>query len=228
MEMWVSGPFDYLHYYLSRGLLEKIALDNGVSFPFYLREAFFIEDLVVAELTKTILSPVTRGEPLSRLALDQIALILGAHILQSRSGTPPVPAAPAPGLEAWQRMRAEELLRAHLSGNISAADLAAACELPQNTFARRFKESFGTSVHQHLIELRLERAKQLLLRGNRSFAEIASLSGFYDQAAFSRTFRRIEKLTPSRWTRLNNQGAPPLNIVRFRGPAAARSSKKPP
>jgi AraC-like DNA-binding protein len=28
------------------------------------------------------------------------------------------------------------------------------------------------------------------------------LSGFYDQAAFSRTFRRIEKLTPSRWRRL--------------------------
>ena len=26
MEMWVRGPFDYLHYYLSQGLLERIAL----------------------------------------------------------------------------------------------------------------------------------------------------------------------------------------------------------
>jgi len=29
MEMWVRGPFDYLHYYLSQGLLERIALDTA-------------------------------------------------------------------------------------------------------------------------------------------------------------------------------------------------------
>ena len=52
MEMWVRGPFDYLHYYLSQGLLERIALDNGVSTSIRLQEAFFIEDLVVAEITK--------------------------------------------------------------------------------------------------------------------------------------------------------------------------------
>src|SRR5436190_22243104 len=37
MEMWVRGPFDYLHYYLSQGLLERIALDNGVSMSFRLQ-----------------------------------------------------------------------------------------------------------------------------------------------------------------------------------------------
>src|SRR5580704_11087071 len=36
MEMWVCGPFDYLHYYLSQALLERIALDNGVSTSFRL------------------------------------------------------------------------------------------------------------------------------------------------------------------------------------------------
>src|SRR5580658_3181853 len=64
MEMWVSGPFDYLHYYHSRELLERIALDNGVASSFRLREAFFIEDLVVAQITKNILTPVDHGEPL--------------------------------------------------------------------------------------------------------------------------------------------------------------------
>src|SRR5580765_7014156 len=46
MEMWVRGPFDYLHYYLSAPLLKKTALDNGVAPSYELREAFFIEDLV--------------------------------------------------------------------------------------------------------------------------------------------------------------------------------------
>src|ERR1700739_4184858 len=83
MEMWVRGPFDYLHYYLSRDLLERIALDNAVSPSFQLRDVFFVEDLVVAQMTKNILSPVKRGEPLDRLALDQTATVLGAHTLQA-------------------------------------------------------------------------------------------------------------------------------------------------
>jgi AraC family transcriptional regulator len=211
MEMWVRGPFDYLHYYLSRELLERIALDNGVSPPFRLREAFFIEDLVVAELTKTILMPVNHGEPLDRLALDQIAMVLGAHTLQSRSGTSTIPAEPTRGLEAWQKLRTEEMLRAHLAGNITVMKLASECALSGSNFARRFRLSFGTSVHQRLIQLRIERAKQLLLRSPSSFAEIALLSGFCDQAAFSRTFRRIEKMTPSRWRHLSGDGAPPSN-----------------
>src|SRR6266550_2233371 len=59
MEMWVRGPFDYLHYYLSTGLLERIALDNDVAPDCRLEEVFFVEDLVVAQLTKSILAPVT-------------------------------------------------------------------------------------------------------------------------------------------------------------------------
>ena len=38
MEMWVRGPFDYLHYYVSQGPLERIAVDNGVSTSFRLQE----------------------------------------------------------------------------------------------------------------------------------------------------------------------------------------------
>src|SRR6478672_8580649 len=64
MEMWVRGPFDYLHYYLSTRLLERIALDNDVASNFRLEEVFFVEDLVVAQMTKSILAPVTHGEPL--------------------------------------------------------------------------------------------------------------------------------------------------------------------
>ena len=63
MEMWARGPFDYLHYYLSRELLERIALDNAVASSFQLREVFFVEDVVVAEMTKNILLLSNTGSP---------------------------------------------------------------------------------------------------------------------------------------------------------------------
>jgi AraC family transcriptional regulator len=206
MEMWARGPFDYLHYYLSQGLLERIAIDNRVSTSFRLQEAFFLEDLVVAQITKSVLTPVEHGEPLDRLALDQIAMVLGAHTLQNHCGAPKFAAGPRRGLEAWQKLRTEEMLRAHLGGNITVKELANSCSLSGSHFARRFRSSFGTSVHQRLIQLRIECAKDLLSRTNKNLVEIALMSGFYDQAALSRTFSRIERISPSRWRRLNFGG----------------------
>ena len=159
MEMWVDGPFDYLHYYLSQGLLERIALDNGVSTSFRLQEEFFIEDLLVAQMTKSILTPVERGEPLDRLALDQVGMVLGAHTLQAHCGAPKFAAGPRRELEAWQRLRTEEMLRAHLEGNLTVKELADACSLSESW---RFRISFGAPVHQRLIQLRIELAKDLL------------------------------------------------------------------
>jgi AraC family transcriptional regulator len=203
MEMWVCGPFDYLHYYLSAPLLKRIALDHGVATTYELQEAFFIEDLVVAQLTRSILSPVRYGEPLDRLALDQIAMLLGAHVLQRYCGAPKVASSARRGLQPWQKIRAEEMLRAQLEGNITIKELAGACSSSESHFARGFRTSFGTSVHQYLIELRIERARTLLLQVHKPLAEVAQLSGFCDQAAFTRTFSRVERMTPSRWRKCN-------------------------
>src|SRR5260370_1750847 len=124
MEMSVRGPFDYLHYYLSQGLLGRIALDNGVSTLFRLQEAFFIEDLVVAQMTKSILTPVEHGEPLDTLALDQIAMVVCAPTLQAHCGAPKFAVGPRRGLEARPKLRTEEMLRAHLEGHLTVKELA--------------------------------------------------------------------------------------------------------
>ena len=206
MEMWVRGPFDYLHYYLSRELLERIAFDNDVVSSFQLREVFFVEDLVVAQLTKNILPFIKHGESLDRLALDQTARVLGAHVLQTHCGPPKFKNPARRGLEPWQKLRTEEILDEHLEGNLTLKELATACSLSPSHFGRCFRLSFGTSVHQRLIQLRIEYAKNLLSRTTETLAEIALSAGFYDQAAFSRTFSRIEHMTPSRWRRSNRDG----------------------
>jgi AraC family transcriptional regulator len=204
MEMWVRGPFDYLHFYLSASLLKRVAFENEIATAFELRAAFFIEDLVVAQLTRSILSPVRHGEPLDTLTLDQVSLLLGAHVLQRYCGTTKVATATGRGLQTWQKLRAEEMLRARLDGNITIKEMATACSLSVSHFARGFRRSFGTSVHQYLIRLRVERAKTLLSETQKQLTEIAQLSGFCDQAAFTRAFRRVERVTPARWRKSNS------------------------
>jgi AraC-like DNA-binding protein len=204
MEMWVRGPFDYLHFYISRDRLERIALDNAIALSFQLKEVFFVEDLVIAQITKNILTPVMQGKPLEKLELDQTAAVLGAHLLQTHCEIPKSAVSSTHGLQSWQKLRTEEMLRAHLAGNISIEELAAACSLSTSHFGRCFRLSFGISVHQRLIQLRIELAKNLLLQTNHTLSEIALQVGFCDQAAFSRAFTRNEHITPSRWRRVNS------------------------
>jgi AraC family transcriptional regulator len=203
LEMWVRGPFDYLHYYLSASLLKRVASENEIASTHELREAFFIEDLVVAQITRSILSSVKHGEPLDKLALDQVALLVGAHVLQRYCGNTSATTAAGRGLRTWQKVRVEEMLHAQLDGNITIKEMASACSLSVSHFARSFRTSYGTSVHQYLIRLRIESAKVLLNKKKNQLAEIAHLSGFCDQAAFTRAFSRVERMTPARWRKFN-------------------------
>src|ERR1700678_2780247 len=202
MEMWAAGPFDYLHYYVSRDLLDRVAADNRIAPVDSFRMVFFERDLVVAQLTKAILSQVRNREPLNMLALEDVSLLVSTHLLQHYGSGKEMLRAER-RLQSWQKIRAEEMLRAHLEGNVRVADLAAACQLSSSHFSRCFRQSFGTSVHQWLIMLRIDAAKGLLREPRLSLAEVGVQSGFCDQAAFSRAFTKLEGITPFRWRKLN-------------------------
>jgi AraC-like DNA-binding protein len=204
MEMWTRGPFDYLCYFLAGSLLERVAFENELSTAYDLREVFFVEDILLAQLTRSILSPAKHGEPFDTLRLDQIAVLLSAHVLQRYCRPTKAAKFATPGLQTWQRLRAEEMLRSRLEVNITVGEIASACSLSVSHFARGFRRSFGISAHQYLIRLRVERAKTLLSNTQKPFAEIAQLCGFCDQSAFAKTFTRVERMTPSLWRKCNS------------------------
>jgi hypothetical protein len=106
MEMWAAGPFDYLHYYVSRDLLDRVAADNRIAPVDSFRMVFFERDLVVAQLTKTILSQVRNREPLNMLALEDVSLLVSTHLLQHYGNGKGILRA-QPSLENWQKIRTE-------------------------------------------------------------------------------------------------------------------------
>jgi len=146
---------------------------------------------------------VRRGEPLGTTLLDQIAKFLAAQALQRYRKNSLFASYRGYGLEPWQKLRIEEMSRTQLEEKVTIKSLARACSLSESHFARCFRSSFGTSVHQWLIQLRIERAKTLLSETRKPLVEVAWLSGFCDQAAFTRSFSRIERVSPSRWRRFH-------------------------
>jgi AraC family transcriptional regulator len=204
--IWAGRGYDYLHFYLRRSVIDGLAEDSGYQPVGEFRATVGAEDLVLAQIAKTI-APLVDGRIGSApLALDQLELILAAHVTQ-RYGAPHRRTTPfIGGLAAWQRRRATELLLASLDGKPRLAELARECGVSVSHFARCFKVSFGVTCHRWLTDHRIERAKELLGPSKASLAEVASQSGFGDQAAFTRTFHRVVGVTPGRWRREHRNG----------------------
>lgn len=62
-----------------------------------------------------------------------------------------------------------------------------------------FKETLGVTPLKYIIQKRLEYAKTLLTTTDKSISDIAKECGYSDVAYFSKTFKRVEKLTPNEY-----------------------------
>ncbi|MET8023586.1 helix-turn-helix transcriptional regulator [Streptomyces avermitilis] len=94
--------------------------------------------------------------------------------------------------------RLRELLDARLVDGISLDEAARLMHAHPTHLVRAFSGAFGIAPHQYLTSRRVERARRLLLEGMRP-AEVASTTGFYDQAHLNRHFKRLVGVAPGRY-----------------------------
>lgn len=88
-----------------------------------------------------------------------------------------------------------EVMRDHHREHVTLADLAAVAGLTQFQLIGLFRKGVGMTPHAYLTQIRLESARGSLRRAT-PIAEAAIQSGFYDQAALTRHFKRCYGITP--------------------------------
>lgn len=199
--MWGGSGLDYVHFHVRCTAIDDAAADLGFERVGDFRLSVGEEDIVLAQIAKSMLPFLGTASGPQPLALDHLELILGAHLVQRYGGTRPRRGVARGGLATWQRRRVMELMRASLDGSVRLADLARACDLSVSHFARSFKTSFGVTCHRWLTERRIERARDQLALPDIPLADVATRSGFADQSAFTRTFHRIVGMPPGKWRR---------------------------
>lgn len=95
----------------------------------------------------------------------------------------------------------EEIHRGYAGGELSVSALSALCGMSPEYFRAIFKQQFGVSPLQYIQNLRITRAKELLVSGLCSVTETAYRSGFADQSHFSRVFKSAVGISPVQYLR---------------------------
>jgi len=89
----------------------------------------------------------------------------------------------------------EEFLRTHLAERISLRDIALALHVSESSLSHRLRAESGQTPIGMLARLRINHAKALLLKGL-PLKVIADQLGFSDAFHLSKTFKRVEGVSP--------------------------------
>ena len=92
-------------------------------------------------------------------------------------------------------------MQEHLSEEISLSVLADEFHLNPQYISQLFKNEIGVGFLAYLTNIRIEKAKKLLLSTALSVTEISSLAGYSDYRVFTKVFKKAEGVTPSQFRR---------------------------
>jgi len=162
------------------------------------------EDPLLAEIGFAIASELQSETSAGGLLIGALASSLAVRLLQkhvSASSAQSFPHRPSQGLDRRRLSRVLNYIEANLEGDLSIECMASIACLSRFHFARAFKQAVGQSPHRYVSARRLERAKAVLIQGDRPLVDLALALGFSSQANFTRAFRQTTGLAPGQYRR---------------------------
>lgn len=93
--------------------------------------------------------------------------------------------------------RTKEYMDIHFNEEITMEQLASIAELSPKYYMDIFKKTYGQSAMEYLTQVRMSKAKQLMLGSDRILKEVAHAVGYKDEFYFSRKFKKEFGLSPS-------------------------------
>lgn len=92
-----------------------------------------------------------------------------------------------------------DYLKCHISENVSLEELARIGYLSAFHLARLFTREIGVPPHVYQVQLRLNKALELL-RSGKPVSSVALETGFFDQSHFTRAFKKKFGITPGQYS----------------------------
>lgn len=95
--------------------------------------------------------------------------------------------------------KAAEYIRNNYRNKLTIDEIAQAVYLSPCYVSRIFKQGLGCTLMEYLTQVRVEQAKIMLKNPKYNVMQVAEESGFEDPGYFTRVFKKLEGVTPSRF-----------------------------
>lgn len=142
---------------------------------------------------------IDRGSRRSPLAHELCAVLVRQILLMARADAIEAGVSDTRAFGTYRRVR-DFIAGNHL--RVTTLDgIASECGLDAAYLCRLFARFQDETPYQHLTRLRMEHAAGRLLEGGRSVKEVAEELGFSDPFHFSRVFKSVHRVPPSRYRR---------------------------
>lgn len=102
------------------------------------------------------------------------------------------------GKHSMKLVSAVELMEANIKEPISQVELADSVNLSRRQLQRLFQKYLMCTPSRYYLQLRLQRARELLLQTDLSLVEIAAQTGFVSSSHFSKSYKELYNYSPSR------------------------------
>ena len=160
-----------------------------------------VQDPAAQQLMTLLSADANEGHTTERLYTEYLAQALAVRMLYlGRRTKPPSNTGRTYGLPRHALRRVIERMRS-FDSDLSLQALANESGYSRVHFVRMFKAATGSSPHNYLLTLKLERARELLKIPSMSLIDIALDCGFSSHSHMSRLFHKFVGVTPSAYRR---------------------------
>ncbi|MDR2552103.1 MAG: AraC family transcriptional regulator [Treponema sp.] len=101
--------------------------------------------------------------------------------------------------------QAQEIFEKNIFYPIDMDELTGILHINYQQLRDRFREETGLSPYQYFLQLKINKAKELLAEGSLSIKEIAYKLSFDSPYYFSRLFKRKAGVSPSQWNNTTSE-----------------------
>jgi AraC family transcriptional regulator len=159
------------------------------------------QDPAAQQLMTLLVADANEGHPTEKLYTDSLAQALAVRMLfLGNQPKPPSNNAGTSGLPRHVLRRVIERMRS-FSSDLSLQALATESGYSRVHFVRMFRAATGYSPHNYLLNMKLERVRELLKTPSMSLIDIALDCGFSSHSHMSRLFHKMVGVTPSDYRR---------------------------
>lgn len=184
---------------------ETVKTILGASCPHEIRDAFWPlsedtwADPLIEFLMGRLWESMAKCQAAESFLSDGLLIAILSQML-IRAGTD-LEASTTVVFPRWRFKRVKQFAEANLGSDITLDDLANAAGLSRRHFARSFHLEIGETPHRWLMQMRLDKAKDLLRFSDEGLSQISQLCGFASQSHFTSALKQATGMTPLKWQR---------------------------